>query len=259
MARYGLGIEYCGDGYSGWQRQKQARSIQHEVERAISQVAAHPLQVVSAGRTDAGVHACMQVAHFDSDCARECRQWVLGGNSLLPRPIRLLWCQSVAPDFHARFMAIKRSYRYVILNRAVAPSYLAARATWYRRPLALAPMQQAAQPLLGKHDFSAYRAAHCQSHQPIKEIYTINMAQHEHWFWLDITADGFLHHMVRNIVGVLLAIGSGDAAVVWAKQVLDGGTRAHGGLTASADGLYFVGAQYAARFGLPTPTPCRFW
>lgn len=253
-------VEYCGVNYCGWQFQLNADSVQAQVERAISRVANHDIRVIAAGRTDSGVHGSGQVIHFDTTQRRDGETWVRGVNAYLPSDISLLWAQPVELSFHARFSALQRSYRYVILNRAMSPSYLHARVAWHPLPLAVARMQQAAAALLGRHDFSAFRAASCQSKNPHKTVTSLQIEQRGAWIWLDIRADGFLQRMVRNIVGVLLRIGEGREAVEWAAQLLAERERSRAAATAPAAGLYFTEVQYAPRFNLPpSPKPCRFW
>ncbi len=260
MIRLAACIEYCGLHYCGWQRQAHSVSVQQQVENAISKVADQPITVLSAGRTDTGVHAIGQIIHFDTDSERTAKAWLRGVNSNLPNDISLIWTHQVEHDFHARFSVKQRSYRYVIFNRAVSPSYLRGLVTWHYGALDLMLMQRAARDLLGQHDFSAYRAASCQSKNPVKKIDTLTLGQSGSWIWVDIRADGFLQHMVRNIVGVLLRIGARLESVHWAQQVLESRDRTRGGATAVADGLYFVAVEYDAKFGLPDPPAvCRFW
>ena len=253
-------IEYCGVNYCGWQYQDNAASVQAQVEKAVSRVADEAIRVIAAGRTDTGVHGIGQVIHFDTRSRRERHAWMRGVNTCLPDDISLLWAQPVEDDFHARFGALERSYRYVILNRAVRPSYLHGRVAWHYAPLAVAAMQRAAEALVGRHDFSAFRAAACQSKDPHKELRRIRVSQSGPWIWIDLSADGFLHHMVRNIAGALMRIGEGREAVEWAGELLASRDRTRAGVTAPAAGLYFVGVKYARRFALPPPPdPCRFW
>ena len=260
MQRYAACVEYCGLRYAGWQRQKHAASVQEALERAIGRVADHPVDVVAAGRTDAGVHGCGQVVHFDTPNRRTAVSWLRGVNTWLPDDISLVWTRPVDRDFHARFRALGRHYRYVILNREVSPSYLHGRVTWFRWPLDIGAMRTAAQDLLGTHDFSAFRAAGCQSRSPVKELRRLEIGHAGQWIWFDVSADGFLHHMVRNLVGVLGAIGQGEAEPDWAREVLESRDRKQAGITFPPDGLYFAGVDYAPVFGLPPPPPvCRFW
>ncbi len=260
MIRIAACLEYCGVGYHGWQRQNHAPSVQQAVESAVSRVANQSIDVVVAGRTDTGVHAIGQIVHFDTSSNRIEKQWVRGVNTYLPDDISMIWARPVSQDFHARFSARQRSYRYVLLNRPVRPSYLHGRVTWYRAPLELEPMQDAARQLVGRHDFSAFRAAGCQNKNPVKQVSLISLDQVGPWIWLDIASDGFLHHMIRNIMGVLTRIGEGLEPVQWAREVLNSQDRKTGGITAPADGLYFVSAQYDKIYNLPAPPEvCRFW
>lgn len=258
--RFAAGIEYCGIHYCGWQYQTNADSIQARVEAALSRVADEPIRVIAAGRTDTGVHGIGQVIHFDTRSERDGHAWLRGVNTHLPEDISLLWTQPVTDAFHARFGALARSYRYVILNREVSPSWLHGRVAWHYAPLAVESMQQAAGALVGRHDFSAFRAAGCQSKDPQKEVRSLTIHQSGPWLWIDIRADGFLHHMVRNIAGTLMRIGEGREAVNWAGRLLESRDRTRAGVTAPAAGLYFTGVQYEERFALPPPPgPCRFW
>jgi len=260
VQRYAACIEYCGLHYAGWQRQKNAPSVQQTLEHSLSRVGDHDIKVTTAGRTDTGVHGIGQIVHFDSASNRKVINWLRGVNTYLPDDISLIWLKPVRPDFHARFGARQRWYRYVILNREVSPSYLHGRVTWYRQSLDIEAMREAARCLLGKHDFSAFRAAGCQSKNPIKEIRELTVEQSGPWIWFDIVADGFLHHMVRNIVGVLAKIGTGEKAVLWSSQVLQSADRTQAGLTFPPDGLYFAQVDYDAEYRLPPPPPvCRFW
>jgi tRNA pseudouridine38-40 synthase len=253
-------IEYCGVNYSGWQYQANAASVQDQVEKAIARVANEKIRVIAAGRTDTGVHGIGQIIHFDTHSIRHQHAWKRGVNTHLPNDISLLWTHPVDELFHARFSALGRSYRYVILNRDVSPSYLHGRVTWHYMPLAVELMQEAATALIGQHDFSAFRAAGCQSKNPVKEIRQVEINQSGPWIWIDISADGFLHHMVRNIVGALFRIGEKQEPVEWLGEVLAESDRKHAGTTAAADGLYFVGVEYDLRFNLPpSPPACRFW
>ncbi len=260
MTRLSACIEYCGRNYCGWQRQTHSTSVQQQIEKALSKVANQPIAVQNAGRTDSGVHGIGQIIHFDTDSERTANEWLRGVNTYLPSDISLLWTHRVGNDFHARFSAQRRRYRYVILNRQISPSYLHGLVTWYCGDLDFSCMQQAARDLVGRHDFSGYRAASCQSKNPVKEIYKLTLEQSGMWVWIDVVADGFLHHMVRNIVGVLLRIGARLEPVRWAQQILESRDRRRAGITAAADGLYFVAVDYDAKFGLPaTPDACRFW
>ncbi|MGR3984184.1 MAG: tRNA pseudouridine(38-40) synthase TruA [Gammaproteobacteria bacterium] len=253
-------IEYCGVNYCGWQHQPDVDTLQARVESALARVADEAVRVVAAGRTDTGVHACAQIIHFDTHARRAENAWLRGVNTHLPDDITLLWARPVAPDFHARFGARERAYRYVLLNRAAAPSYLHGRAGWHHAPLDAARMQQAARALLGRHDFSAFRAAGCQARSPRREVRALQVARSGEWICIDIRADGFLQHMVRNIAGTLIRIGERRAETGWAAQLLAARRRELAAAAAPPAGLYFARADYDARFGLPPPPPpCRFW
>lgn len=251
--RWAAGVEYLGTRYSGWQTQAGRDSVQGALEAALSRVADHPVAVVCAGRTDAGVHAWGQVVHFDSDAARSEYAWQLGGNSLLPPDVSLSWVQPVASDFDARRSAFTRRYRYVIHNRRGRSALLAQRATWIARELDEAAMHRAAQALLGENDFSAFRAAECQSPTPMRNLQAITVSRIGGFVVVDVQANAFLHHMVRNIVGSLIEVGHGRRPERWMGELLAGRNRAVAGMTAPADGLYFVGPEYPSRFGVPGP------
>ena len=256
MTRWAAGVEYAGTRYSGWQWQGHAPSVQQEVERVLSTVGNHPIKVTAAGRTDAGVHAYQQVIHFDSDAPRPPHAWLFGANSQLPRDIGLRWVQPVDAAFHARYAATARRYRYVMLPCRARPALLDGRVAWVTGALDTAPMHRAAQALVGEHDFSGYRDAGCQSRTPMRNVHRIAVSRSGEFVVLDVQANAFLHHMVRNIAGVLMAIGQGARAESWAREVLEGRHRASGGVTAEPGGLYFVGPDYPAHFGLPAaPEP----
>lgn len=245
LQRYAFAVEFDGRAYKGWQTQQAGViSVQETLEQAISRVANHPVAVHGAGRTDAGVHAAGMIAHFDSAAPRTIRNWLMGINSCLPESICLRWIQPVDDSFHARFKATSRRYNYIIYNHPVRSSLLAGRATWHYHPLNVDDMALAASSLVGVHDFNAYRSVACQSNRPVRDVHFLHVEQQGPLIRLDIQADGFLHHMVRNIAGVLMAIGEGKAPVSWAAEVLAGRDRTLGGVTASPDGLYFVHAGY---------------
>jgi tRNA pseudouridine38-40 synthase len=249
--RIALGVEYHGAGFVGFQSQREGTSIQGCLEAALSRVADHPLRIVCAGRTDAGVHALAQVVHFDTTAERRPRGWVLGANVHLPRAIAARWAQVVPDSFHARYSALARHYRYLILNRWVRPALDDGRVCWEHRPLDAARMHRAAQHLVGEHDFTSFRAQACQAKHPLREIRYIRVTRHDDRVVLDIAANAFLHHMVRNIAGVLMTIGSGEQAPEWAREVLELRDRTRSGVTAPAAGLYFMGVSYPPEFGLP--------
>ncbi len=242
--RYALGVEYDGSPYSGWQTQSHAASVQSVIEMALAKVADHPVRVHCAGRTDAGVHATGQVIHFDTTAARPLRAWVFGTNVNLPRTVAILWAMAVDDHFHARFSARRRTYRYFILNRAARPGLLATRVTWECRSLDALRMHTAAQSLVGEHDFSAFRAQGCQARHPVRTVYSADVRREGDMVVLEIEANAFLHHMVRNIMGVLMTIGRGESDIDWAARVLAGRNRSLGGVTAPATGLYLVNVHY---------------
>jgi tRNA pseudouridine38-40 synthase len=249
-------VEYDGSAYHGWQSQPHlnVQTVQDQVDRALSVIADTPVRVHCAGRTDTGVHGFSQVIHFDPGVARSAKAWVIGGNSNLPRDIRLHWAVPVADDFHARFSARSRRYRYVIANTRIRPALLRDQVTWHRHPLAVAPMNAAAQALLGEQDFSAFRAASCQSRTPMRCVQSVAVLAHNGFIVLDIAANAFLHHMVRNIAGALLAVGDGRRPASWIAELLAGRDRSVAAETAPASGLYLVDVGYPAHFELP-PAP----
>lgn len=251
--RIALGLEYHGGGYAGWQAQHDPElpTVQATLERALARVAARPVTTVCAGRTDAGVHAGAQVVHFDTDAERPLRAWVLGTNAWLPRDISVQWARVVPDDFHARFSAEYRCYRYLILSRPQRPALLAGAICHERHTLDAQRMHAAAQALLGERDFSAFRAAGCQSRTPMRRVERIAVERHGELIAIDIRANAFLLHMVRNIAGSLLVIGRGERAPEWMGELLVGGDRTQAGATAPAHGLYLVEVGYAARWGLP--------
>src|SRR5512143_778467 len=252
MARIAFGIEYDGSSYSGWQFQAHARSVQAELEAALSRVADHPVAITAAGRTDAGVHALAQVAHFDSGAARPLQAWVLCCTALTPPDISVLWARPVSDDFHARFSALSRTYLYRILNRPVRPALDRLRVCWRRRPLDAERMHEAAQLLLGEHDFSSFRSSECQSRTPVRDLSGIEVVRSGETVEILVRANAFLHHMVRNIAGSLLAVGCGDRPIEWIAEVLAARDRTLAGVTAPAAGLYFAGVEYPPGFGLPS-------
>ncbi len=255
MARIAVGVEYDGRAYAGWQSQPSIASVQAVTERALSRIANAPIALVCAGRTDAGVHASGQVAHFDAAAERSMRSWVLGANSELPADVSLGWAQPVPDHFHARYSAEARTYRYLILNRSTRAALYAHRAAWVHRPLDAQRMAEAAGALVGEHDFSAFRAAECQAKSPIRRLEQLSVGRRGDWLTIEATANAFLHHMVRNIAGLLIRVGRGDAAPAWAGEVLQGRDRTLGAATAPAAGLYLVAVRYPAVFALPTQPP----
>ncbi|MDX1509529.1 MAG: tRNA pseudouridine(38-40) synthase TruA [Woeseiaceae bacterium] len=242
--RIAIGIEYDGTAYNGWQRQRTGVGVQQRVEQALGEVANESIEVTCAGRTDAGVHATAQVAHFDTTAERSERGWLLGANSNLPDDINVRWVQPVGDDFHARFSATSRSYEYRILNRLVRSALHRHRAWWVHQPLDDARMHEAAQALVGEHDFSAFRAAGCQASTAVRELTAISVARDGDWLTINVTANAFLQHMVRNITGTLVTVGMGEAPVAWLRQVLDSRDRTQGGMAAPAHGLTLVRVTY---------------
>lgn len=254
--RVALGVQYDGSAFRGWQTQRAGvRTVQGCLEQALTQVADHPVQLICAGRTDAGVHGAGQVVHFDTTALRSARAWVLGANANLPADVSLLWAHEVADDFHARFSALARRYRYLIYNQHCRSALWWQRATWCYQPLDAERMHAAGQWLVGEHDFSSFRAAECQARHPIRAIRELTVQRRGDGVVLEVEANAFLHHMVRNIAGVLMAIGAGDRPTEWAREVLERRDRTQGGVTAAAAGLYLVRVRYPERFGLPDTTP----
>lgn len=242
--RIALGLEYEGSGFCGWQSQAGGGAVQDAVEAAISRVADGATRVVCAGRTDAGVHALAQVVHFDTTAIRPESAWVRGVNAHLPAAVAVRWAKPVADDFHARFSARGRRYRYILLNRPQRPGLMAGRVGWFHRPLAVDAMREAAASLLGEHDFSAFRAAECQAKSPIKTLRRADVARHGDLLVFDFEASAFLHHMVRNMVGALVYVGKGAHPSAWVGELLAGRDRARAAPTFDACGLYFAGVDY---------------
>ncbi len=254
MNRYALGIEYCGAAFQGWQRQSRPqppRTVQCELEVALGSVADAPVNVFCAGRTDSGVHATGQVVHFETSAERSADAWVRGTNSRLPGDVRVRWARAVSETFHARHSAISREYLYVICNRPVRPATLAACATWIHGPLDVAPMHDAVQALVGEHDFSAFRAAGCESSTPMRRIFRAGVCRHGDLVALRLQGNAFLLHMVRNIAGSLLEVGRGSRGPSWIAELLAGRDRTRAGPTAPPDGLHLIGVGYPVLHGLP--------
>ncbi|MBC8494066.1 MAG: tRNA pseudouridine(38-40) synthase TruA [Candidatus Thioglobus sp.] len=240
-----LGVEYMGTNFHGWQLQKSGiRTVQQEVEQALSKIADHPVRVFCSGRTDAGVHAIEQVIHFETQADREDKAWLFGGNVNLPHDVNFTWAKRVDDDFHARFNAHARRYHYKIHNTKVRSAIIGQHSLWEPRTLNIEDMNAAAQYLLGEHDFSAFRGSLCQAKSPIKTIEFIRLSKQGNEILLDIKANAFLHHMVRNIVGTLLKVGKGERDAEWVKTVLESKQRKQAGATAQPQGLYFVKAFY---------------
>lgn len=255
VERIVLGLEYDGSRFFGFQRQRQRPTVQEALEAALQQVADHPVTVHCAGRTDSGVHALCQVVHFDTPARRSERGWVLGTNSNLPDGVSVLWARHAAPGFHARFSARARSYEYRILNRWTRPGLLHARVAWERRALDAERMDLAARYLLGEHDFTSFRAPGCQARHAVRTLHRIAVARLGDEVRIEVEANAFLYHMVRNIVGTLIEVGVGKQPPEWVAEVLTARDRTRAGVTATPDGLYFVGADYPDHPDLPRGRP----
>ena len=252
--RFALGIEYLGTSFHGWQAPRHPPdTVQTVLESALSRVAAMPVQTTAAGRTDAGVHARGQVVHFDSPVARDAEAWVLGVNRYLPPSVAVQWVQAVPESFHARFSATWRRYRYLIRDDRARSALEAGRVSWFHYPLDVERMAAAAPALIGEHDFSSFRAQACQAKSPIRIVQHLSVQRRGSLVVLDIQANAFLQHMVRNIAGVLMAVGKGDRPVSWVAEVLAHRDRVLGGVTAPPDGLYLTAVGYPAEFALPQP------
>jgi len=249
--RIALGVEYDGRRFHGWQTQASAPSVQSVIESALSQVADHPVHVICAGRTDAGVHATGQVIHCDIKVNRSERAWVMGANTVLPPEVRMLWAKPVPETFDARCSAVLRHYRYVLYNHPIRPSLLQKQVGWYYKPLDVEKMRMAARYWLGEHDFSSFRASGCQSRTPMRRVTRIEIDRIADLIILTISANAFLHHMIRNMVGVLIPVGAGKQMPNWAQEVLEARDRRKAGMTASPHGLYLVAVEYPSEFGLP--------
>ncbi len=250
MKRIVLGIEYDGSNFKGWQWQTDKRTVQKVVEQALSKVANQTLRVFCTGRTDSGVHALEQVIHFDTDTPRDLDSWMLGGNCFLPNDVRIIWVKNAIDDFHVRYSAIARFYRYIILNRPMKSALLRQQVTWCYNPLKVEKMQLAANFLIGNHDFSSFRAQGCQSKSPQRMMYFIDVYREHDQIIIDLSANAFLHHMVRNIAGVLMEIGMGKKPIEWTQQLLAIKDRKLGGVTAPPYGLYLAGVYYPKQYGI---------
>ena len=257
MTRWALGVEYDGRAFAGWEKQPRERTVQAVLECAVSRVADSWVRTVCAGRTDAGVHALGQVVHFDSAAARNARAWIMGTNTELPGDVAVTWAACPGDAFHARFAARRRHYRYVLYNRATRSALWLWRAAWEYRTLDLARMQRAAQHLLGEHDFSAFRAASCQARSSIRTVHQLEVSRHGEFVFIDVCANAFLHHMVRNIAGALVAVGTARHRPEWAREVLLSRDRRRGGVTAPACGLYLTAVEYPPSFRLPSVSPWK--
>lgn len=250
--RYALALEYDGRAFCGFQSQPSGCGVQDALQRALSSIAQTAVGVVAAGRTDAGVHATSQVVHFDSDAKRPPAAWVRGVNTALPAAAAVLWAHAVADDFHARFAASGRHYSYLLLARPERPGLNAGRVGWYHRPLDVDAMQRAADRIVGEHDFSSFRSAECQANTPVKILRRARVRAAGDLVRFDFSATAFLHHMIRNLVGALVHVGAGKHDDAWMQTLLEARDRRVAPPTFAADGLYFTGADYDERFGLPT-------
>lgn len=253
--RFALGVEYDGSDFSGWESQPRRRTVQSTLETALACVADGPVATVCAGRTDAGVHAIAQVVHFDSVAKRAPHEWVMGTNSNLPGDVSVRWANPVAEPFHARYSAVYRYYRYVILNRRQRPALLRLRAAWERSPLQVAAMRAAAEYLLGEQDFSSFRAAGCQAKSAVRNVVGLEVHRRGDLVFIDIAANGFLQHMVRNVAGVLIEVGKGKREPAWAKELLEARDRTRAAATAPPQGLYLSRIDYPPEHGLPAVSP----
>jgi tRNA pseudouridine38-40 synthase len=253
--RIAVGIEYDGSEFCGWQAQPSRCGVQDALDAALSQIAAGPVVSQCAGRTDAGVHALEQVAHFDTTAERPLTAWVRGVNTLLPRTVAVRWARAVPAAFHARYSARGRVYAYVLRNRPQRPGLHHAHLGWHHRPLDVEGMREAARALLGSHDFSAFRAAECQARSPVKELRRAHIERHGDLIVFEFAADAFLHHMVRNIVGCLVQVGNGSRPIQWLRDVLEGRDRERAAPTFPAAGLYLIGIEYDSAWGLPGLAP----
>lgn len=250
--RLAFGVEYDGSDFCGWQRQTDTRTVQGCLERALSKVADREVTVICAGRTDTGVHATGQVVHVDTDAVRDRRGWIRGTNSNLPGDIRVHWVAEMHEDFHARFAARRRHYRYVIENRPTGSALLRNRACWVHAPLDDASMARAACHLLGEHDFTSFRAAACQAHSPIRTIYQLEVIRNGNFVYIDVVANAFLHHMVRCIAGILITVGRGERPCDWVAELISAKDRSQASNNAPAAGLYLIKVEYAEQFIVPS-------
>lgn len=258
--RIALGVEYDGRPFCGWQSQPDGRTVQDSLQRALSRIAGEPIAVAAAGRTDTGVHGLEQVVHFDTGTDRPLTAWVRGVNALLPESIAVRWAHPVPDEFHARFSARGRSYRYLLVNRATRPAIQSGKVGWFHAPLDVAAMQAAAQYLLGEHDFSSFRAAECQAKSPDKHLRQLDIRRQGDMIVFDLSADAFLHHMVRNIVGCLVYVGKGKHPPEWMKEILECRNRKQAAPTFAPDGLYLRRILYEEKWGLPQlPESGNLW
>lgn len=257
--RLALGISYNGQAYDGWQSQPSGRTVQDHLEAALERFATQPVSTVCAGRTDAGVHGVMQVVHFDTEVRREDFSWVRGTNTFLPPDIAVQWARPVPETFHARNSAKARRYAYVLLESPVRPSVEAGRVGWVFRPLDLRAMEEAAAYLVGEHDFTSFRASSCQAKTPVKTMAPVRISRRGPYWRFEFRANAFLHHMIRNIMGCLVFVGQGSQPPGWMREVLEARSRDVAAPTFSPDGLYFLGPEYEAAWGLPSQAPAYDW
>lgn len=250
--RVALGVEYDGASFFGWQSQPHRNTVQDVLERALTVIAGVPVGTVCAGRTDAGVHASAQVVHFDTDVLRPDSAWVRGTNANLPPTVAVCWAKPVADDFHARFSASSRRYRYLLLNHPVRPALMHGKVGWHHAPLSVDAMRQAAGLLIGRHDFSAFRSSACQAKSPVRTVSQFDIVRQSDLIIFDVEANAFLHHMVRNLVGALVDVGKGRHSPAWVGELLASRDRSRGAPTFDAAGLYFVGVDYGSRWSLPS-------
>jgi tRNA pseudouridine38-40 synthase len=251
MTRIALGLEYDGSRFLGWQTQPGGGTVQDALQAAVGEIAGAAVSITGAGRTDRGVHARLQVAHFDTAAQRPESAWVRGVNALLPDACAVVWSRQVPEDFHARYSAVARTYRYELLNRAVRPALSAHYVGWFHLPLDVAKMREAASLLVGEHDFSAFRSAECQAKTPVRTIYAFEIERDAETITFDLRANAFLHHMVRNLVGTLVYVGKGKHPPSWVKELLDSRERARAAPTFGPEGLYLEKIEYDAKWGLP--------
>lgn len=257
--RIALGLSYSGTGYEGWQSQLSGNTVQDQLEKALGKFMGQPVRTLCAGRTDAGVHALMQVVHFDTGLQRDLPSWVRGTNAFLPRDIAVQWAHDVPDEFHCRGSAVSRRYAYVLLESPVRPSVEAGRVGWVYRPMDETAIRAAIAHLIGEHDFSSFRAAQCQAKSPVKTINRIEISQRANYWRFEFEANAFLHHMIRNIMGCLVAVGQGQHSPDWLAEVLAARRRDVAAPTFSPDGLYFLGPRYDPGYGLPERTPAYDW
>ena len=253
--RIALGLEYDGSRFLGWQTQPGGGTVQDALQSALSAIAAEPVTVTCAGRTDRGVHARGQVVHFDTGAQRPDGAWVRGVNALLPESVAVLWSRRVDPAFHARYAAFARTYRYVLINRPVRPALAARHAGWHHAPLDAGAMGEAAAHLVGERDFSAFRSAECQAKSPVRTVHAISVRRSGERIDIVVRANAFLHHMVRNIVGTLVYVGKGRHHPEWARELLDSRDRARAAPTFAPEGLYLEAVEYEPHWGLPARRP----